>query len=401
MAESEYGAALWVHDRIGARNSDAELTAPLLAAHYTAQDAPNVSTSSHPQLCPALPPIGMRHHYYAPHAHSYQFTNPQRPSQTWSGPPHLHPDQAFYDPSVISQGDQLRHHPGAPRHDFPLLGSPHAAPPSNPRHRHDYRRHDHRMSAGAVTGSIPTDITRFPEARDSVAPPEARFQHPRLPLQEAIHPGEPMYSGLPARQWTSHEVPNRRSDRSVSPRTSNRRNFDRYSVDLSHSSTSSDAEEAAARAPPLNRMRHRSREVRPRIAGRYPPQFDPNIATARQIDQLKNSLQRHLPSALPEKASKACDICQKDYAATHVSPTEEEEIAIELSCGHTFGEFCIGQWFETCRTHKNKVTCPMCRKQLIETPRFMPSMMQGQAFLDLLARQNMHVTDLYSHFPQA
>lgn len=43
----------------------------------------------------------------------------------------------------------------------------------------------------------------------------------------------------------------------------------------------------------------------------------------------------------------------------------------------------------------------MCRKQLIEAPRFTPSMMQGQAFLDLLARQNMHVTDLYSHFPQA
>jgi len=45
----------------------------------------------------------------------------------------------------------------------------------------------------------------------------------------------------------------------------------------------------------------------------------------------------------------------------------------------------------------------MCRKQLIEAPapRFMPSMMQGQAFLDLLARQNMHVTDLYGHFQQA
>ncbi|KAI1527097.1 zf-RING-2 multi-domain protein [Pyrenophora tritici-repentis] len=150
--------------------------------------------------------------------------------------------------------------------------------------------------------------------------------------------------------------------------------------------------EAAARAPPLNRVRHRQREVRPRIADR--PYVDPNIATPRQLQELKDGLARRLPSELPEEASKACDICQKDYSATHVAPTEEEEIAIVLSCGHSFGEFCMFEWFDTCRRHKNKVTCPMCRKQLIEAPRHMYSMMHdfprhGQAFADLVARETL------------
>lgn len=61
-----------------------------------------------------------------------------------------------------------------------------------------------------------------------------------------------------------------------------------------------------------------------------------------------------------------CNICQKDYSATHVAPSEDEEIAMQLPCKHIFGEHCINTWFETCKKDKLKMTCPMCRKVLIE-----------------------------------
>ncbi|KAI8934739.1 hypothetical protein NX059_008427 [Plenodomus lindquistii] len=159
---------------------------------------------------------------------------------------------------------------------------------------------------------------------------------------------------------------NRRSDRSNSLRTSNRRSFDRYSVDLPQSSTSSDADEAAARVPPPSRARQRMRGARSYVQR---PVHDPNIASLEQIQALKEKLPRRLPSELSDNTSKACDICSKDYSLTEVKPSEDAEIAVELPCGHCFGESCINTWFDTCRTHKNKVTCPMCRKQLIELPR--------------------------------
>ncbi|KAF2622602.1 hypothetical protein BU25DRAFT_206720 [Macroventuria anomochaeta] len=133
----------------------------------------------------------------------------------------------------------------------------------------------------------------------------------------------------------------RRSDRSSSPRTSARRSFDRYSGDLPLSSTSSDVEEAAARSPPSNRIRHRPRESRPRFFSQH---HDPNVITDRQIQELKTSLPRFLLGGLPEDTSPTCDICAKDYSAKHVQPSEEDEVAVKLPCGHSFGEFCIGQW---------------------------------------------------------
>ncbi|KAF1925403.1 uncharacterized protein M421DRAFT_94687 [Didymella exigua CBS 183.55] len=157
----------------------------------------------------------------------------------------------------------------------------------------------------------------------------------------------------------------RRSDRSSSPRTSARRSFDRYSGDMTNSSTSSDAEEAAARSPPANRMRRAPREGRPRFYGQV---HDPNVIIGRQIKELKASLVKYLLGQLPEVTSPTCDICAKDYSATSVQPSEEKEIAVMLPCGHVFGEFCIDQWFDTCKTHKNKITCPMCRKQLVAPP---------------------------------
>ncbi|KAF3047973.1 hypothetical protein E8E12_003315 [Didymella heteroderae] len=157
----------------------------------------------------------------------------------------------------------------------------------------------------------------------------------------------------------------RRSDRSSSPRTASRRSFDLYSGDTTTSSTSSDAEEAAARSPPASRMRHAQRESRLRF---YSSIQDPNVIFNRQIKKFKGGLDRYTLQELPDVTSPTCDICAKDYSATSVQPSEDEEIAIMLPCGHVFGEFCIDQWFETCKTHKNKITCPMCRKQLVEPP---------------------------------
>ncbi|KAF3050534.1 hypothetical protein E8E11_009796 [Didymella keratinophila] len=96
--------------------------------------------------------------------------------------------------------------------------------------------------------------------------------------------------------------------------------------------------------------------------------IDPLVTFNRQIKKFKESLERYTFDTLPGVTSRTCDICAKDYSATNVQPSEDEEIAIMLPCGHVFGEFCIDQWLETCKTHKNKITCPMCRKQLIEPP---------------------------------
>ena len=146
------------------------------------------------------------------------------------------------------------------------------------------------------------------------------------------------------RPTDSHTTPARRTDHGSSPRTPARRSYDRYSGDILQSSTSSDAEEAAARSPPSNRMRHRRRESRPQPRF-FSSQFrDPNEITTGQIQELKTSLTKLLINELPEDASPTCDICAKDYSATHEPPSEEEEVAVKLPCGHFFGEFCIGQW---------------------------------------------------------
>jgi len=428
MAEPGYGAASWAHYSTSpGPQAAAELTAPLLSAHapfqqqlpplYSGpylptsnptmaqiQDVQNAPANDRPQGLSPYPPVGSRQQFYHPHMYSYQFTGPPRPPPAWNGSDQLHADHSFFNPGNMTQGHQLSSPPGTSFPGYQMSGSSNAEPPPYAR-----RRYEHRMSVGSLARTSHAEGMRGSYEAFQASAPGVRSQHSRPP-QEHGQASEQTHAGSGPRPWMSAEVQGRRSDRSISPRTSHRRNFERYSVDLSHSSTSSDAEEAAARAPPLNRMRHRPREVRPRFVGR--PHVDPNIATPRQLQELKDGLTRRLPSELPEEASKACDICQKDYSTTRVAPTEEEEIAIVLSCGHSFGEFCMFEWvselwgekcvdcllnpvqFDTCRRHKNKVTCPMCRKQLIEAPRHMQSMMHafprhGQAFADLLARETL------------
>jgi hypothetical protein len=139
--------------------------------------------------------------------------------------------------------------------------------------------------------------------------------------------------------YTAHD---RHSNRTPSPRTtSTRRNFESYSWDILSTSTSSDAEEAAARTPPSTRAQNRPRDARPRHFSQQP---DATAVVARQIQDLKAKLPKYLASELAKDKSPTCDICSKDYSTKHVQPSEDEEMAVQLICGHSFGEFCISQW---------------------------------------------------------
>ncbi|KAH7075582.1 hypothetical protein BKA63DRAFT_301027 [Paraphoma chrysanthemicola] len=203
--------------------------------------------------------------------------------------------------------------------------------------------------------------------QDRGSPPRPRqsYQHGRRPSQQESH----RYSNRSFDRSERHIAlpPNPAEYRpdgvQVQP-TSNRRDFDNFSQDPFRLRSSSDVEEAAARMPPSSRARRLPRNVRPREFFRAP--IDPNVPTAQQIQTLKEKLPRQVLGEILVDASTACDICAKDYSSIRVQPSEDEEVAVELPCGHRFGEFCIFQWFDTCIKYKNKVTCPMCRKQLIE-----------------------------------
>jgi hypothetical protein len=298
-------------------------------------DVSNVPTINQLHGHSPYPPPG-HHPHYNPYAYQYQFPgHPRSPPVFRNESDLLHSNMGFYDTGGMMQGHQPFIPPRTPSHNHAVPAQFNTGPSQSAR-----RRYNHRMSVSSVMRNSPAEDVRAQE-RNQDPPPGLR----RLTQQEHGQSNDQTINNQEQRPWMPSESQGHRADRSVSSRISNnRRDFARYSVDLSNSSTSSDAEEAAARAPPVSRMRHRPRaEVRPRPFG-HRPHFDPNIATPRQIEELKDSLQRRLPSELPEEASKACDICQKDYSATHVAPAEEQEIAVVLACGHSFGEFCIFQW---------------------------------------------------------
>ncbi|KAF1945154.1 hypothetical protein EJ02DRAFT_339113 [Clathrospora elynae] len=406
MAETDYNAFSWAQLTTGPGSQGSDLSAPLLSPHAPFQqqypplyetpympisnpsmpqnqNIPDASYSGQPQGRSPYPPIGS-YHFYNPPARAYPYmpAQPRPPPAYWNDPLSLRTDlPGLHDAVNTMQGVQPFFSPSTPRHRHEVPTLSNAGPASFPRRRYDpgmnaisAARNSHREDVRAPPGDIPNPLPAF---RAQNAGPS--HQQHRQPGYQTLHNTE-------EGPWMAYGTHGHRSDDSISPRTSIRRNYARYSVDLSHSSTSSDAEEAAARTPPPHRARQRPRSSTQR------PHFDPNIATLQQMQYLKDSLPRRLPSELSNEASKSCDICQKDYSTTHVQPTEEEEIAVELSCGHSFGEFCIFQWFDTCKTHKNKVTCPMCRKQLIEPSRYRQVMMHafsrdGQSYADLLTSE--------------
>jgi hypothetical protein len=178
------------------------------------------------------------------------------------------------------------------------------------------------------------DLPRHMTSPSRRAAHDRQFQH-NVPLARGAE-GRPLSALLGA--------PTRRLDRSTSPRTSNRRSFDRYSTDLSQSSNAAETNDGAQ--TPMHRVR------RPRTMG-FPSSYrarllanhhDPNIPSQSQMQTLKDKLRHLLPSELPEDSSVMCDICQKDYSTNHIDPTEEAEVAIMLPCKHIFGEHCINTW---------------------------------------------------------
>lgn len=192
---------------------------------------------------------------------------------------------------------------------------------------------------GSSSGGQPSQQSDQSHPRLRITP-----QGPQLQQPSQIQPtrtGVIQYDGHEEnRSSRDTNSQSRRSDRSSSPRTANRRSYDLYAGDRTTSSTSSDAEEAAARSPPASRMRAQ-RERRLRF---YSSFQDPTVTFNRQIKKFKESLDKYTLRQLPDVTSPTCDICAKDYSATNVQPSEDAEIAIMLPCGHVFGEFCIDQW---------------------------------------------------------
>lgn len=154
----------------------------------------------------------------------------------------------------------------------------------------------------------------------------------------------------------------RRNDEGVSLRGGNshyRRTYPRPRIDTAASAPSPPETDDSDDEQILNR---RSRAPHDRTFGYVGIQG--NVVTPGQMLKLREQLKPLLYSEMPEGASPMCDICQKDYSNSKVEPTEEVEIAIQLPCKHIFGEHCINTWFDTCKSQKNKITCPMCRKVL-------------------------------------
>jgi len=373
MAESGYTTTSWdpMSTSSGA-SAPSEWTAPLHHVHAL----------SFPQPHAPLP--------YNYNAHYAYMSNPQMIHYPDTSNIPFHGQNHSRTPYSPTGGNQM---------NFPPLRMPphdpsQARPPPALRHE----RNTAREESGGYMG-INGLHTRVDYSRESFYPPgyspslpsgwnlssTARRPHsstmgsspPQYARQDLIpSPGSgtvssPIQTPGVSRRLTLHgSLPSmfmdgqgRHPDGSLSPRTSHRRSFDRYSVDLSHSSTSSDADEIAARIPPSSRVRHRIRGAR-FLAQRQ--LHDPSIPSEEQIQELKGKLPRRLAGELAEATDKTCDICAKDYSNTAVTPSEDAEVALELPCGHFFGEFCIQHWFDTCKAQKNKVTCPMCRKQLLE-----------------------------------
>jgi hypothetical protein len=228
---------------------------------------------------------------------------------------------------------------------FPLYspGYDPSVPPSNPPAYFDRQQHYPGMIPHAPALNFGGQYHAPAQDRGSPPRPRQPHQHGRRQSQQESH----RYSNRSFDRSERHMAgpptsASYRPDGVQAQQTSNRRDFDHFSQDPFRLRSSSDAEEAAARVPPSSRARRISRNVRPREFFRAP--IDPNVPTPQQVHELKEKLSKRVLSEIPLDASSTCDICAKDYSGRRVQPCEEEEMAVELSCGHRFGEFCIAQW---------------------------------------------------------
>lgn len=359
MAESDYSSSHWLAFSTSPGPQGAEMPAPLLPEHAPSFDQRFPSLSYEPPYPPQVDTPHRPAFPQMPAFSSYSHAPETSPySQPVPLPPYTRPYSQHYSRPPLAP----RNSSGGGRMDNATL------PETGqvfPRMDDSMSRRVHAFYSAYFTGDesyLPPEVGPSPIPRRYYDP----FGGPAPPVPGSgdqenlhqLHQGPPSLTSRPSHMEQlpynsrayNHSLrrsaalfgpQGRRSDRSVSPRTSTRRSFDRYYSDLSPSVTSLDAQPPAVRAAPSNRPRHRPREVRPRFLHQ---RQDPNIPSQRQIQHLKDTLPRRLPSELVQGTSSACDICQKDYANTHVPPSEEEEIAIELPCGHCFGEFCIFQW---------------------------------------------------------
>ncbi|KAF2810243.1 uncharacterized protein BDZ99DRAFT_308021 [Mytilinidion resinicola] len=110
------------------------------------------------------------------------------------------------------------------------------------------------------------------------------------------------------------------------------------------------------------------RERRGILAARQRAAADPPTISEAQISSFKSGLKRMVLSDLPEGADTECEICVKEYSQKSVTACEDEEVAVELPCKHVFGEDCLNNWCNTCKIEKRSITCPKCRKVLVEPP---------------------------------
>ena len=214
---------------------------------------------------------------------------------------------------------------------------------------HGYPHHmDPNMPAAAprTPDSNGPNTTDTPPTRTDPAGPQFAYQatSPGYSYQRLQLPN-PQAAGVPGR--IRPHVIYHGARPQLSPRTSHRRSFDRYSTDLSHPNGNSVSDDASH--APIHRSRRPRTMVnhRPPISGFYARQlahYHPNVPSDFQLQNLKDGLKKHVRSSLAEGVSPSCDICQKDYSETVVKPTEDEEMAVELSCKHVFGEYCMHTW---------------------------------------------------------
>ncbi|OAG04900.1 uncharacterized protein CC84DRAFT_808854 [Paraphaeosphaeria sporulosa] len=316
--------------------------------------------------------------------------------------------------------DEVAGTPNDVGHPYPGFNLPsYSGPPDHPNLQwpqqlpRNFARHPQRTVP--MTSSFSSDMFGTDTTVDETRNPQYH-RNSEIPHPDVTSRRNPSYQ-RPHRQGSSDfNSPDRRhSSRSAdghaplselgsSLRTHNRRSFDRYSTDVPNGATGPNGPIRSPSSRGADRMAaRRQRPIGHPLFRRMSSHMEhPNVPSTEQLRELREKLRHLLPAELPEGIDAMCDICQKDYSTKHVDPSEYDEVAIQLPCKHVFGEHCIHTWFDTCKKHKNKITCPMCRKVLIEPRCRENAQSRGQLLerLDRLRRQG-DGGPFFEHMPRA